>query len=51
MQPITAMMPVWQCGHARKDCPVNEVCPSREAPPEDDVHARAARERARIPAR
>ena len=23
MQPITAMMPVWQCGHARKDCPVN----------------------------
>jgi endonuclease III len=34
-----------------KNCPVNEVCPSREAPPEDDVHARAARERARIPAR
>lgn len=34
-----------------KNCPVNEACPSREAPPEDDVHARAARERARIPAR
>lgn len=32
-------------------CPVNEVCPSREAPPQDDRHARAARERARIPAR
>ena len=34
-----------------KNCPVNESCPSREAPPEDDVRARAARERARIPAR
>jgi len=34
-----------------KNCPVNEVCPSREAPPEDGVPARTARERARIPAR
>ena len=32
-------------------CPLNEVCPSREAPPEDDWRSRAARERARIPAR
>ncbi len=32
-------------------CPVNEPCPSREAPPEDDWRARAAQERARIPAR
>ena len=23
MQPITTMMPVWQCGHSRNECPVN----------------------------
>jgi len=32
-------------------CPLNEACPSREASPEGDWRARAARERARIPAR
>jgi len=32
-------------------CPLNEVCPGREKPPEDDWRARAGRERARIPAR
>ena len=32
-------------------CPLNEACPSREAPPDGDWRARAARERARIPAR
>ncbi len=23
MQPITTMMPVWQCGHSRNECPVS----------------------------
>ncbi len=23
MQSITTMMPVWQCGHSRNDCPVS----------------------------
>lgn len=32
-------------------CPLNEVCPSREDPPGGDWRERAARERARIPAR
>lgn len=33
------------------NCPLNEVCPSQEKPPEDDWRARAGRERSRIPAR
>ena len=29
MQSITTMMPVWQCGHSRSDCPVNTSKRSR----------------------
>jgi hypothetical protein len=29
IQSITTMMPVWQCGHARNDCPVNASKRSR----------------------
>ncbi|MDB5399362.1 MAG: hypothetical protein JWQ55_1380 [Rhodopila sp.] len=29
MQSITTIMPVWQCGHSRRDCPVNAWKPSR----------------------
>ena len=26
--PITVMLPVWQCGHSRNDCPVSASIPS-----------------------
>jgi hypothetical protein len=29
MQSITTMVPVWQCGHSRNDCPVNASKRSR----------------------
>ena len=29
MQSITTMMPVWQCGHSRNDCPVSASKRSR----------------------
>ena len=29
MQSITTMMPVWQCGHSRNDCPVSASNRSR----------------------